>query len=94
MLIKRLVATTALSLVLAIPAAGFAANSSSNMPAATRIDSGKLLNADVDNSRGDRIGDTRAVHVDLEAACMRDLAQRRDFIGPIDGAGFRRLRQR
>ena len=41
-----------------------------------------------------RIGEPRAVDMDRKPVRMRDVGERLDFLGPIDGAGLGRLRQR
>ena len=41
-----------------------------------------------------RVGEARAVHVHLHAVRVRDPGERRDLVGPVDGAGFARLRER
>ena len=40
------------------------------------------------------IGEARAIHVHGERAGVRDVAQARDLVGAIDGAGLARLRER
>jgi sporulation protein YlmC with PRC-barrel domain len=80
MLIKRLVATTALSLVLAIPTVGFA-NAASNTAPAARIDSGKLLNADVDNTQGKSIGEVEGVLLDKSGQTQAVVIDVGGFLG-------------
>ena len=84
MLMKRLIATTALSVALACPLAGYAKDMPSNSAA---IHAEKLVHANIRNDRGDKLGEVEGVLLDRNGRTQGVIVD----VGGFLGVGERRV---